>query len=1141
MAKKGVIGTAIKIEGADEYNRQLKKIQSNLSEFRSELKSAQTQYATSANTAEALAKKEEIISKQYEEAKKRVEIYSKALADSTEEYNKRKAAMDEQREKLEKERVALEQVEKELGKTSVEYQLQEARVKASEAALKSKTKTYDEADQEMTKYRTALNNATAEEMSYGNQLKETRQYLDEANNSTLKIATSIDEFGNKTEKAGSNLTDIEGRLKSIIYSEAFSKIREGADRVMESLMECAETAERFEESIAKVQSIAQVSRGELTAMSSDIRKVAVDMGMSASEVAEATYQAISASVDAGEAVKFVGDAAKLAKAGFTENATAVDVLTTAINAYGKEANTTQHIADDLVTTQNLGKTTVNELAESMGAVIPTASALNVSLDQLSSAYVILTRNGINTAESSTYIKGMLNELSKSGSDTAKVLYNETGHSFGELMQMGYSLGDVLQILGDSVDGNSERFKNLFSNVRAGTGALSIMNTGADEFNSVLETMESNAGATEKAFRTMGETAEMTNARFESSVENLKISIGESLSPTIQSIKELGMEAIEPMTDFIESNPALVAAITGAAAALTVGTTALTSAAVAASLLKAVLGDFSGVAILAAAGVTAGIGALVGYAISASSAKDETELFAEAVKKSAEETAKASNEAEKNREAIESQGKYYEDLKKKLIALNEQEQLDAEEKRELKRYVLELNAAYPSLNLQIDENTGKLKTNTDEWERNIEAQQEQSELAALQEELAAKTEELTAKTNDLSEAEQMLIKNKDEQAVIDGQLLDITENLDSASQNQLDTMQELYAKGDELVTQEATLTETRDGLIHETEALSSETEALREKIADAMGVTAEQIDLNGQLTESMDGTVASYHSAEEAAEAQTQAWEDASAAIEKQTGLLDEWNTQAEATFSEMQERWQGQNEGLDQYAEDLAYVKQIIDDNTNPALQDLAMKMVELDDAATLHEFVTGIQEAGGDVTELTNLWQEHIDKMQEVEGIYASIQLQDQGYVEESTALFDEYYGNRSTALDTQLTYEVDAMTEHGETMTQLTMDTISDMADAVSTQDETLLRPAIDAMAQGAINTACQKLEIPAVGGQSGVFYKIGNDGICGGLEAGIKAGTSKVTSAIQSMVQQAINSVDVGSIVSQIDQKLGAAMGG
>ena len=120
---------------------------------------------------------------------------------------------------------------------------------------------------------------------------------------------------------------------------------------------------------------------------------------------------------------------KLATGGFTDVTKAVDVLTTVINAYGLNAEEASNISDKLVQTQNLGKTTVDELAASMGKIIPTAKAANVGVDQICTGYAELTSSGIATAEATTYMNSMLNELSKSGTKTSDMLKNKMGKSF----------------------------------------------------------------------------------------------------------------------------------------------------------------------------------------------------------------------------------------------------------------------------------------------------------------------------------------------------------------------------------------------------------------------------------------------------------------------------------------------------------------------------------------------------------------------------------------------------------------------------------------------------------------------------------------------------------------------------------------
>lgn len=208
----------------------------------------------------------------------------------------------------------------------------------------------------------------------------------------------------------------------------------------------AKLASDFETSMAKVSTIADTSQVPIEDLQSAILDLSKETGVAASDIAESVYSAISAGQSTGDAVAFVTESTKLAKAGFTDAATSVDVLTTVMNAYGSSAGTAEEIANKLIQTQNLGKTTVNELGSSIGKVIPTANMFGVSLDNITSAYVTTTKNGIATAESTTYINSMLNELGKGGSTVSDILKEKTGKSFKELMDDGNSLTDVLGIV-----------------------------------------------------------------------------------------------------------------------------------------------------------------------------------------------------------------------------------------------------------------------------------------------------------------------------------------------------------------------------------------------------------------------------------------------------------------------------------------------------------------------------------------------------------------------------------------------------------------------------------------------------------------------------------------------------------------------
>lgn len=85
-----------------------------------------------------------------------------------------------------------------------------------------------------------------------------------------------------------------------------------------------------------------------------------------------------------------------------------------------EMDEATHVQDVLITTQNLGKTTVDELASNMGKLIPTANGVNIAFDQLGAMYATVTANGVATAEATTYLNSMINELGASGSTAEKL-------------------------------------------------------------------------------------------------------------------------------------------------------------------------------------------------------------------------------------------------------------------------------------------------------------------------------------------------------------------------------------------------------------------------------------------------------------------------------------------------------------------------------------------------------------------------------------------------------------------------------------------------------------------------------------------------------------------------------------------------
>lgn len=300
----------------------------------------------------------------------------------------------------------------------------------------------------------------------------------------------------------------------------------------------------YQKSIAKLGTIADTSAVSIDDMKAKIADMSDQLGISQADIAEAAYSTISATGDTAGALDVVTQAAKLATAGFTDTNSAISVLTTAMNAYGMEADDVQHISDSLITTQNLGVTTVAELASNMGRAIATASGYGVSMENLEAAYISTTKAGISTAESTTYLSSMIQELGKDGSTVSDILKEKTGQSFAELMDSGSSLGDVLEVLMDSVDGNSEAFMNLWSSQEAGKSANAIANQGIETFNDNLKTLQNQAGTTQTAYEDMTDAFAWKSEDLKTKLENLGIDLFNAMYPVLDDLIQEAMDFVD---------------------------------------------------------------------------------------------------------------------------------------------------------------------------------------------------------------------------------------------------------------------------------------------------------------------------------------------------------------------------------------------------------------------------------------------------------------------------------------------------------------------------------------------------------------------------------------------------------------------
>jgi TP901 family phage tail tape measure protein len=345
---------------------------------------------------------------------------------------------------------------------------------------------------------------------------------------------------------GEKMQDVGSKVESV--GKKFSKISAVTGAVLGG---STVLASNFQDSMAKVNTIADTSQVALGDLSAQILDLSNTTGIGAGEIANATYDAISAGQNTADAVNFVSNATSLARAGFADTGASIDLLTTILNAYGMEASEVSRVSDILINTQNRGKTTVAELSSSMGKIIPTANSMNVSLEQISAGYSIMTAKGIATAETTTYMNSMLNELGKSGTDVSDALKEKTGKSFQELMADGNSLGDVLQILTDYANDTGVGFNDLWGSSEAGKAAITLLSDGVGAFNDEIQSMNDSVGATSDALGKLETPSQKAKVAI-TQVKNSGIELGTAVLTSISPLIDKLAKSIEKLTTWFSN-------------------------------------------------------------------------------------------------------------------------------------------------------------------------------------------------------------------------------------------------------------------------------------------------------------------------------------------------------------------------------------------------------------------------------------------------------------------------------------------------------------------------------------------------------------------------------------------------------------
>lgn len=534
-------GANIKIgANSSQFQKQMAEVTRQLKLVSSECGVASQKAKLFGTAQEQLAAKQKELTSKIQAQTQMMKLHQDRVLNINATIDKQKEKQSELARKIEEVSKKHEESIKTTGKNSEETKKLGDELKDLKEEYAKNEKAIESSNNKLVNATTKMNNTEKAMLQNQKALEDVNKEI--SNSKIDKLAENFDKVSEASGKASDKLKPVSTAIAGL-----------GTASIAASIT--------FEDSMAKVSTIADETEVSYDSMKKSIIDLSDQTGISANDIADNVYNAISAGQSTADAVNFVTESTKLAKAGFAEAGQSLDILTTILNAYGLEASEVTNVSDILVQTQNKGKTTVAELASSMGKIIPAANSVNVNLEQLGTGYALMTAKGIATAETTTYMNSMLNELSDSGSTVASILKEKTGKSFAELMESGTSLGDAMAIIEQEANNSGLAMSELWSSSEAEKAALVLATDAGQAFNSTLSDMQNSAGATDTAFEKVNNTTGNKLKQSLNEVKNSAINMGDTLAPVTSMVAE-GFSKITGMLSNLSSEQLKTIAVIG---------------------------------------------------------------------------------------------------------------------------------------------------------------------------------------------------------------------------------------------------------------------------------------------------------------------------------------------------------------------------------------------------------------------------------------------------------------------------------------------------------------------------------------------------------------------------------------------------
>lgn len=361
------------------------------------------------------------------------------------------------------------------------------------------------------------------------EILETEKALEELEKQADRSAVALQKIGATGEKLKSVGTSIEGVGKKLMpVTAAVGGLGAAAVKV----------ASDFDSAMSQVAAVSGATGKELDALREKAREMGSKTKFSASEAAEAMNYMAMAGWKTGDMLDGIEGIMNLAAASGEDLAATSDIVTDALTAMGLSAKDSGHFADILAAASSNANTNVSMMGETFKYCAPVAGALGFTAEDTAEAIGLMANAGIKSSQAGTAMRTMLTSLTGEVTfvgDAFGKLTIETTNTDGSMRSLGEILADCRVAFSQMSESEKAANAEALVGKNAMSGFLAVMNAAPADIEKLNNAINNCDGMAEKMASTMQDNLAGQLTILKSQLEELAISIGEILMPSIRQI------------------------------------------------------------------------------------------------------------------------------------------------------------------------------------------------------------------------------------------------------------------------------------------------------------------------------------------------------------------------------------------------------------------------------------------------------------------------------------------------------------------------------------------------------------------------------------------------------------------------------